>query len=207
MYCGKCGTKNEDGAAFCKECGEQLTGAAPQAAASALEKETHYRKIGIAAVAVIAVVIVAVFFLFSGPKPYEKPLKQMINGINSQDATAIVESMLPQKGIQYLEEHYSGTTDGMQKDLTRSFAGQEVQISYKLEKVSDALESDSDNSFLSDLETIGIEVTDQKRLTIQLSGKQNGIEASLPGSLIVYKADGKWYVDPISLENMFSGLF
>ncbi|MCH5353703.1 MAG: zinc ribbon domain-containing protein [Acutalibacter sp.] len=223
MYCGKCGANNEDGAVFCSECGERLSGAesqaavpqtaVPQAAVPAVGKEAHFRKIGIAAVAVVAVVIVAVFFLFSGSKSYERPLKQLVNGINSLNVSDMIDSMLPPEALEYLEDSFGM---GYMKDYLLDsmldgldgFDMKSVHISYKLEKASDVLAGDVDGSWYSQLERYcGIEVKDYKKLSVKLSVEINGLKATLPGNVIVYKVGGKWYVDPTSLEDMFSDLF
>ncbi len=68
MFCGKCGAKNPDDAVVCGQCGAQIgTAKAPPARVTPpapARGGKNYRLIGIAAVAVIAVVLVIV--LLSG---------------------------------------------------------------------------------------------------------------------------------------------
>ncbi len=208
MYCGKCGAKNEEGVVFCKECGERILGEAPRTAAPppAREKQGHYRKAGIlAAAAVIIAAMVAALFLFGGPKPYEKPLKLFVDGSNSLNASTALQSILPEKALQKMAEENEDFMEAIQEEAMKGFDGQNVKMSYKLEGASSALASDVSDSIRSELENeYDIEITDQKKLEVKLSVKKDGTEASVPASIIVYEADGKWYLDPMSLQDAFS---
>lgn len=207
MYCGKCGAKNEDGDVFCRECGERILGEAPRTAAPppAREKQGHYRKVGILAVAVVIIAAAIAAFLLFGGKPYERPLKLLTDGVNSQNASHLVQSMLPEKAVQKMAEENEDFMETMEEEALKGFDGQEVKISYKLEEANDALTSDVSNSIRSELDNnYEIKITDQKKLTVKLSVKMEEAEVSARVHLIVYEADGKWYLDPMSLQDAFS---
>ena len=63
MFCGKCGKNNSDEALFCKECGASLQtprssgGNAAASAPASAQTGRRNRLVGIAAVAVIAVIV------------------------------------------------------------------------------------------------------------------------------------------------------
>lgn len=53
MYCTKCGTENDNGVKYCKSCGAPL-----QTAVSSSEKSSSKKRIGVIAVAVLALILV-----------------------------------------------------------------------------------------------------------------------------------------------------
>ena len=104
MFCGKCGAKNESGAAFCYACGAPLKTAEGPAAESgsgaapaAPQNSGRHKKIGIAAVAAAAVVVIFVVFSLFGGRGDKAAAEQFFDAVFDGDAAAIVD--LVPKGL------------------------------------------------------------------------------------------------------------
>ena len=110
MFCGACGAKNPDGAAFCQSCGaplrEMQAEAVPQggSAADSIQSSQRNKMIGIAAVAVAAIVVVFLAFNLLGGRGYESTVTKFLDASLDGDAETII-SLLPDKMVdQALEE-------------------------------------------------------------------------------------------------------
>ena len=110
MFCGACGAKNPDGAAFCQSCGaplrEMQAEAVPQggSAADSIQSSQRNKMIGIAAVAAAAIVVVFLAFNLLGGRGYESTVTKFLDASLDGDAETII-SLLPDKMVdQALEE-------------------------------------------------------------------------------------------------------
>ena len=110
MFCGACGAKNPDGAAFCQSCGaplrEMQAEAVPQggSAADSIQSSQRNKMIGIAAVAVAAIVVVFLAFNLLGGRGYESTVTKFLDASLDGDAETII-SLLPDEMVdQALEE-------------------------------------------------------------------------------------------------------
>ena len=110
MFCGACGAKNPDGAAFCQSCGaplrEMQAEAVPQggSAADSIQSSQRNKMIGIAAVAVAAIVVVFLAFNLLGGRGYESTVTKFLDASLDGDAETII-SLLPDEMVdQAMEE-------------------------------------------------------------------------------------------------------
>ena len=110
MFCGACGAKNPDGAAFCQSCGaplrEMQAEAVPQggSAADSIQSSQRNKMIGIAAVAAAAIVVVFLAFNLLGGRGYESTVTKFLDASLDGDAETII-SLLPDEMVdQALEE-------------------------------------------------------------------------------------------------------
>ena len=110
MFCGACGAKNPDGAAFCQSCGaplrEMQAEAVPQggSAADSIQSSQRNKMIGIAAVAAAAIVVVFLAVNLLGGRGYESTVTKFLDATLDGDAETII-SLLPDKMVdQALEE-------------------------------------------------------------------------------------------------------
>ena len=110
MFCGACGAKNPDGAAFCQSCGaplrEMQAEAVPQGgnAADSIQSSQRNKMIGIAAVAAAAIVVVFLAVNLLGGRGYESTVTKFLDATLDGDAETII-SLLPDKMVdQALEE-------------------------------------------------------------------------------------------------------
>ena len=110
MFCGACGAKNPDGAAFCQSCGaplrEMQAEAVPQggSAADSIQSSQRNKMIGIAAVAAAAIVVVFLAVNLLGGRGYESTVTKFLDATLDGDAETII-SLLPDEMVdQALEE-------------------------------------------------------------------------------------------------------
>lgn len=220
MYCGKCGAKNESGAAFCGVCGAPLgveeTGAAAAGAVEATAKPAggqsaaKHKKIGMIAVAAVAIALVcAVFSLFGGRSDRETA-EQFVNAVFDMDAKAIV-NLLPKDVIDGMKKNGYDTEDmaqelsGLAEDLKSSFLPMgflSESIRLDCEAVS---ASDVDASRLADLQEsyrkeVGMKVTAAREVTVSLhiQMEEFGIDTEKTIQIPVVKSGGTWYIDAAS---------
>ncbi len=101
MYCGNCGTKNDDTAAFCQACGAPLT-AAPKvdpAGTTAMAQRQSYRKTGIIAVVAAVVVIALVGWLLFGGRGYKATVEQFLDASMDGDVQGVMK-LIPNDVIE-----------------------------------------------------------------------------------------------------------
>ena len=104
MFCGACGAKNPDGAAFCQSCGaplrEMQAEAVPQggSAADSIQSSQRNKMIGIAAVAAAAIVVVFLAVNLLGGRGYESTVTKFLDATLDGDAETII-SLLPDKMV------------------------------------------------------------------------------------------------------------
>lgn len=220
MYCGKCGAKNESGAVFCGFCGAPLgveeTGTAAAGAVKANPKPVggqssgQHKKIGIIAVAAMAIALVfAVFSLFGGRSDMETA-EQFVDAVFDIDAKAIVK-LLPKNVINEMEKNGYDTQamaeelSGLAEDLKSSFLPMGIlseSIHLDCEAVS---ASDVDASQLEDLQEcyrteVGMNVTAAREVTVSLhiQMEEFGIDIEKTIQVPVIKSGGTWYIDAAS---------
>lgn len=220
MYCGKCGAKNESGAVFCGFCGAPLgaeeTGTAAAGAVEAAAKPAggqnaaKHKKIGIIAVAAVAIALVcAVFSLFGGRSDMETA-EQFVDAVFDMDAKAIV-NLLPKDVIKEMEKHGYDTEamaqelSGLAEELKSSFLPMgflSESIRLDCEAVS---ASDVDASRLADLQEsyrteVGMNITAAREVTVSLhiQMEEFGIDTEKTLQVPVIKSGGTWYIDAAS---------
>ena len=138
MYCGKCGTKLSDYAAFCTKCGNP-TGVAPAAAAASRPARrpimpspqpagttyagqapaAKHRVIGILAVLLAGLAVVMLCLALFAGRSYEKTIDKFFKAFNEGDGAAVVELMPPRK-IAYLCDDENITKEEMAAEFTET---------------------------------------------------------------------------------------
>lgn len=99
MYCGNCGTKNDDTAAFCQACGSRLTAPQTNAGTETLAPKQPYKKTGIIAAAVIVVVIAFVGWLLFGGRGYKATVEEFFDASMDGDIESVLE-LIPKDVIR-----------------------------------------------------------------------------------------------------------
>lgn len=212
MFCGKCGTKNPDNAAFCSQCGAPLSGAsAGGAARTAGAVKVDNRKVGIAAAAAVIVVAAVLLVTLLGGRSYKATAEKFVDASLSTKADAEdVIDLFPKKLIDYAMDMKGFTKEDLIEELdseiryAKSHLGSELGDDWKItsEIVS---EEDLSESELEDLQEYydlcGIKLSAAKRLKVQLNvkskslGEQDNFETF---NITVIKSGRSWYVDPNS---------
>lgn len=106
MFCGKCGEKLEDNARFCPKCGNAVGG--NEGAAQVSQEAEKYKEmvngnkknktVGMIAVAIIALVVIAGAFWLFGGRSYKKTVKEYVNAqFNfSEDSVRKIVKLFPE---------------------------------------------------------------------------------------------------------------
>lgn len=214
MFCGKCGTKNADGATFCTGCGAKLNGeqTAKSGTSIAVNPNDKNRKVGIIAVAVVAVIISGLIIALFGGRSYKATVEKFVNAQFDADAEAIVE-LIPEKMIVYALEEEGYDDDEIDKlideaneelqdqlDYIDKYLGEGWTVSYKILDVEDVTGDDLDD-LKDDYEDIDIKVAAAKTVEVELTVKAGETESSNSLDISVIKVGRSWYLD---MENMGS---
>lgn len=221
MYCGKCGAKNEAGAAFCGSCGAPLgaegtSPAAPAAAGevnpkpAAVQSASKNKKIGIIAVAAVAIALVfAVFSLFGGRSDVETA-EQFVDAVFDMDAKEIL-SLLPKDVVNMMEEsgyskadlveELSGMAEGLQSSfLPMDFLSEKIDLDYDAVGASDV--DLSQLTYLKERynEEVGMKITAARKVNVSMRIQIDDLDIDMDQmmQIPVIKSGGKWYIDVMS---------
>lgn len=216
MFCGKCGAKNADDAQFCTGCGAKLNGGqvTKSTASVVVDANNKNRKVGMIAVAVVAVLVVALFIGLFGGRSYKKTVDKFITATFEADAESIFE-LLPEKMIDYAleEEGYDDDEldeliDEANEDLEyqikqiERYYGEDWKISYEIINVEDVKDR-SLNSLKDDYEDVGVKVSAAKTIEIEFTITADETEISNSMEIAVIKVGRSWYLDMASMGSLF----
>lgn len=200
MFCGKCGTQNEDDAVFCIGCGARLDGGQGTADAGKPESpqtaaKLDHKKIGMIAVAIVAVLAIFLVIGLVGRKPYEKTAVRFFKEAADGDAKAMLK-LLPPEMVDYMEDMY-----GDRKALIKSLESDDLEGMKVSVKCLDSEDVDSDD--LADIKEnykdyLDIKVSDAKQVKLKITVKEDGETESDTIDIGVIKVGGSWYIDPLS---------
>ncbi len=222
MFCGNCGTNNEDNATFCNGCGASLTEGGAENNNVAPEKvNNNIVKYGvIAAVAVVAVVLLVVIFGGNSPKSVVKntldaTYKGKVNKLKKVYSKKMVENFIEE--YEYDEyDDYDEFVDELIDEAEEDYEnlqerwGDNFKVSYKIKKVKDVKKSELED--IQDLyDEIDIEVKDAKEVKVDIELKkydedawedfcdEHNMEDDEPEDewdieYIVVKIGGSWYL-------------
>lgn len=196
-FCTNCGNEIAEGAVVCTNCGQPV--AAAQSTGFDIKK---YLPIGIGAVAVILVIILAVS-LFGGG--YKKPLDYRIQMLNGNFDN--LEKMAPPEYWEYYEDEYDEDIDDIKESLEENYEdyvldyyeeeyGDNVKFSVSNVKKDKLSEKKLDNIRDGLKDNYGIakkSVTEAYELEFDTKIKGDDDEEEDEGELIVAKIGGKWY--------------
>lgn len=208
MFCGKCGTKNDEGTNFCVNCGAKLNreASAPQkpVAAPAVSSDARNRKVGMIAVAVAVVVVLFLGFLLFGGRSAETTAKKFVKAATRGDAKAMLK-LMPKKGLEYSlkQEGYDKgdldkLTDELEDQLEKGMESlpEDVRkkISYKIfdgqEIKGDDLEKTQDM-----YKKMGIDVSAAKKIKVRLTVPVDKDKENHSENLYLIKIGRSWYID------------
>ena len=133
MFCGACGAKNPDGAAFCQSCGaplrEMQAEAVPQggSAADSIQSSQRNKMIGIAAVAAAAIVVVFLAVNLLGGRGYESTVTKFLDATLDGDAETII-SLLPDKMVDQALGEYEERLQGAGLSVVRTLPDHPVWV-------------------------------------------------------------------------------
>lgn len=216
MFCGKCGTQNPDEAEFCKGCGARLKSSSEIYRTMAVNpsENVRYRKIGMVTVGILAVVILVIVFGLFGGRSYKSTINRYVKATYDGDAKAIVD-LIPNKVVDYAMEEEGYDKDDLnefieegeetlkdQMDSLDSYLGENWKLTHKIVDTVDISEDDLDD-LKDDYQEMDVKISAAKELEIELTIQGAETEASNSITVNVIKVGRSWYLDVLSMGNMF----
>lgn len=214
MFCGNCGKQIADDSVFCPECGERIDGAGSvvpktydvQTNNSATRKN---KRVGIAVVAVAAVLVVILGVFLFGGRSYERLIKIYMAAQFEGDVKTIV-GLFPDELMEAVRDEMDMTekefitevNDQLQDALDQldSLYG-DWTYSYKITDVDD-LTTKKMKSLNEEFEDFtDFTITEAKVVTVELTitGDEDEVTTSL--DIIVTKVGRSWYF--LSMDGLF----
>ncbi|MGO5096241.1 zinc ribbon domain-containing protein [Agathobaculum sp. LCP25S3_E8] len=211
MYCGNCGTKNDDTAAFCQACGSPLT-AAPgaNAGAAAMSQRQADRKKGIIAVVAAVVVIALVGWLLFGGRGYKATVEKFFEACMDGDVQGVLE-LIPNDVIESTME-----SQGFDKGDMQNFVNQAENELKGMLAIGGAIagnmdlniditgEDDITGEQLKTLQTeykdkYNVKVKEAKTVNVNVSLDSGILSGAQDLEIPVIKVGRSWYLDVNSL--------
>lgn len=214
MFCGACGAKNPDGAAFCQSCGaplrEMQAEAVPQggSAADSIQSSQRNKMIGIAAVAVAAIVVVFLAFNLLGGRSYESTVTKFLDASLDGDAETII-SLLPDEMVdQALEElgYHPSDRDEAVEELNAALQsaagslkealGDNLKVSYNVVSAED-LSASKLLELRQSYSVYDIDVDGAKEVDVEMTVTATALDLSGTYTLTVpvVQVGRSWYLD------------
>lgn len=214
MFCGACGAKNPDGAAFCQSCGaplrEMQAEAVPQggSAADSIQSSQRNKMIGIAAVAAAAIVVVFLAFNLLGGRGYESTVTKFLDATLDGDAETII-SLLPDKMVdQALEElgYHPSDRDEAVEELNAALQsaagslkealGDNLKVSYNVVSAED-LSASKLLELRQSYSVYDIDVEGAKEVDVEMTVTATALDLSGTYTLTVpvVQVGRSWYLD------------
>lgn len=223
MYCGKCGAKNEPGAAFCGSCGAPLgtpkltetagAGTAPiPGGTSRAQDSGKYKKIGIAAVAAVVVVLVIAAVSLLGGRSDTATAERFFDAVFNADAEAIVDLIPPDLIEAAIEESgYSRAEveaefEQMAGEMSYALGaldslGEGVDISYNAVD-SEEVDPDQLSCLQEQYDALHVDVSDARTVEVELRVQVDsfGMDETTSFDIPVVKVGRSWYIDVTNLN-------
>ena len=214
MFCGACGAKNPDGAAFCQSCGaplrEMQAEAVPQggSAADSIQSSQRNKMIGIAAVAVAAIVVVFLAFNLLGGRGYKSTVTKFLDASLDGDAETII-SLLPDEMVdQALEElgYHPSDRDEAVEELNAALQsvagslkealGDNLKVSYNVVSAED-LSASKLLELRQSYSVYDIDVDGAKEVDVEMTVTATALDLSGTYTLTVpvVQVGRSWYLD------------
>lgn len=214
MFCGACGAKNPDGAAFCQSCGaplrEMQAEAVPQggSAADSIQSSQRNKMIGIAAVAVAAIVVVFLAFNLLGGRGYESTVTKFLDASLDGDAETII-SLLPDEMVdQALEElgYHPSDRDEAVEELNAALQsaagslkealGDNLKVSYNVVSAED-LSASKLLELRQSYSVYDVDVDGAKEVDVEMTVTATALDLSGTYTLTVpvVQVGRSWYLD------------
>lgn len=223
MYCGKCGAKNEPGAAFCGSCGAPLetpkpaetpgAGTVPApGGTSGAQDSGKYKKIGIAAVAAAVVVVVLAAVSLLGGRSDTATAEQFFDAVFNADAEAIVDLIPPDLIDAAMEEtgysraEVEAEFEQMAGEMDYALGalnalGDGVDISYNAVD-SEEVDPDQLRYLQEQYGEMDVNVSDARTVEVELRMQMPsmGLDESTSIDIPVIKVGRSWYIDATNLN-------
>ena len=214
MFCGACGAKNPDGAAFCQSCGaplrEMQAEAVPQggSAADSIQSSQRNKMIGIAAVAAAAIVVVFLAVNLLGGRGYESTVTKFLDATLDGDAETII-SLLPDEMVdQALEElgYHPSDRDEAVEELNAALQsaagslkealGDNLKVSYNVVSAED-LSASKLLELRQSYSVYDIDVDGAKEVDVEMTVTATALDLSGTYTLTVpvVQVGRSWYLD------------
>lgn len=214
MFCGACGAKNPDGAAFCQSCGaplrEMQAEAVPQggSAADSIQSSQRNKMIGIAAVAAAAIVVVFLAFNLLGGRGYESTVTKFLDASLDGDAETII-SLLPDEMVdQAMEElgYHPSDRDEAVEELNAALQsaagslkealGDNLKVSYNVVSAED-LSASKLLELRQSYSVYDIDVDGAKEVDVEMTVTATALDLSGTYTLTVpvVQVGRSWYLD------------
>lgn len=214
MFCGACGAKNPDGAAFCQSCGaplrEMQAEAVPQggSAADSIQSSQRNKMIGIAAVAAAAIVVVFLAVNLLGGRGYESTVTKFLDASLDGDAETII-SLLPDEMVdQALEElgYHPSDRDEAVEELNAALQsaagslkealGDNLKVSYNVVSAED-LSASKLLELRQSYSVYDIDVDGAKEVDVEMTVTATALDLSGTYTLTVpvVQVGRSWYLD------------
>lgn len=216
MFCGKCGSKNTDDAEFCTNCGAKLnkTTQSKVSAVSITGQNEKNRKVGMIAVAVAAVLVVLLGVFLFGGRSYKATIEKFVDAQFDADAKAIFD-LMPEKMIDYALEQDGYDSDDLndliddtsedlqdQLDSLDSYLGEGWKVTYEIVDEEDVKGDDLDD-IKDAYEDADVKVSAAKNVELELTVTADETESSNSLDVSVIKVGRSWYLDVMSMGNLF----
>lgn len=216
MFCGKCGTKNEDNVEFCTNCGVRLNKKiVPKSTAVPVANQNDKnRKVGIIAVAIAAVIVVILGVNLFGGRSYKATIEKFVDAQFDANAEAIFD-LMPQKMIDYALEEDGYDSDDLdylidelneelqdQLDSLDSYLGEGWKITYEILDDEDVKGEDLDD-IKDAYEDADVKVSAAKSVEVELTVTSDETESSNSLDVSLIKVGRSWYLDAMSMGNLF----
>ena len=211
MFCGKCGTQNEEGVMFCANCGEPLSSETQteQVAPTPKKPAMSNKTIGMIAVGVAAaIVVIIIASILLGGSGAKAVAEKFVKATAKPDFGAMIDLLHDDVAEEYKENmlEWGGYDDDEWKDLVKDYNDEmedsledTVGDDWKL-KIKSVKEDDLSKKKLKALkeyydDEYDLKVTDAKEIEMdtELKGDDDDVDEEI--TIIVVKIGGKWYVD------------
>lgn len=204
MFCGKCGAKNNEGAVFCYKCGKPLNDEQEVKNEAAHAKTNNRnRNVGIISVAaIVAAVLVVIFYLFGG-RSYKTTVKKYLEASKNGDVKTILK-LIPEDLIEKLQEEkglnknelVSEMQENMQEemDTLNNELGDDWKFTYDIQKVKDVSDKNL-KEIKKDYKECDVDVTAAKNIEVKCKVKWKDNENTNTANISVIKIGRNWYID------------
>lgn len=224
MYCKYCGSKINDTAVFCAECGKKIKkkSAINQDIVSKSNlqnnSDNNHKKKKIIGLAVLCIAIIGIGVLIFGGRSYKKVIDVYVKSSMSGKAKDVEKmyKLLPEEvqdaTLQSYMENYSGGKEEMMQELQEQYKeeydkiedtyGEGWRYSYKIEREEDATrkqirewKEDITNSDEVDVD-FNREIKEMKYITVEITtqSKDKKTEKTDSMTVTVLKIGRTWYV-------------
>ena len=206
MYCGKCGTKNDDTAAFCEACGAPLKPPVPQGAAAqavTVPRSNFSGKGKLAAIVAGAVVIVLAAWMLLGGRGYKATVEQFFDAAMEGDIDGIIDTIPPDL-IDYAKKN-EDLDDEELETLVQQIEGQLQRIDGLLSGVGIEITGDSDitgdelKELQEEYREYDVKVKEAKNVDVTISLDAGLFSDSEDVEVPVVKVGRSWYIDISSM--------